>query len=156
MENASKALLMAAGVLIGMLIVSLAVYLFVSFGMTSAEIHKKQEQQQLEQFNAQFTSYLGKDSITVYDIITVANLAKENNSYYELQKNRSVKATGKDNYISIYIQGVGFIQENNETENEKLIQEDIDKIKNTNDKSLPQYQCIRSRNKSSNTEEFLT
>ena len=32
MENASKALLMAAGVLIGVLILSLAVYLFENFG----------------------------------------------------------------------------------------------------------------------------
>ena len=32
MENASKALIMAGGVLIGVLIISLAVYLFVSFG----------------------------------------------------------------------------------------------------------------------------
>ena len=39
MENASKALIMAGGVLIGVLIISLAVYLFVSFGQTSAEIN---------------------------------------------------------------------------------------------------------------------
>ena len=41
MENASKALLMAAEVLIGLLILSLAVYLFADFGSTSAEINKK-------------------------------------------------------------------------------------------------------------------
>ena len=39
MENASKALLMAAGVLMGILIISLAVFLFVTFGATSAESH---------------------------------------------------------------------------------------------------------------------
>lgn len=32
MENASKALIMAGGVLIGILILSLAVYLFIDFG----------------------------------------------------------------------------------------------------------------------------
>jgi len=36
MENASKALLMAAGVLIGLLVLSLMVYLFASFASTSA------------------------------------------------------------------------------------------------------------------------
>ena len=39
MENASKALLMAGGVLIGILILSLAVYLFITFGAESKEIH---------------------------------------------------------------------------------------------------------------------
>ena len=41
MENASNALIIAGGVLIGVLIISLAVYLFVDFGSTSAEINKK-------------------------------------------------------------------------------------------------------------------
>ena len=40
MENASKALLMAAGTLIGMLIISLAVYLFTSFGSRADQMEK--------------------------------------------------------------------------------------------------------------------
>ena len=51
MENASKALLMAAGVLIAVLILSLAVYLFMSFGSESAEFHKQMENDRLNQFN---------------------------------------------------------------------------------------------------------
>ena len=38
MENASKALLMAAGVLIGMMVLSLMVYLFISFGSSTKAI----------------------------------------------------------------------------------------------------------------------
>ena len=38
MENASKALIMAAGVLIGVLILSLAVFLFLDFCPTSERI----------------------------------------------------------------------------------------------------------------------
>ena len=49
MENASKALIMAGGVLIGVLVISLAVYLFVSFGQTSAEINGENSQKQLTQ-----------------------------------------------------------------------------------------------------------
>lgn len=103
MENASKALLMAAGVLIGILIISLAVYLFVSFGSTSAEIHKQNDEQQIEQFNSQFTSYEGK-KCTIYDVVTVANLATENNKYYELKKsNLNDRMQGNDNYISVRV-----------------------------------------------------
>ena len=60
MENASKALLMAAGVLIGVLIISLAVYLMSYFGGVSADIHKRQKANQINQFNSQFTAYEGK------------------------------------------------------------------------------------------------
>lgn len=86
MENASKALLMAAGVLIGMLILSLAIYLIISFGTTSAEFHEQNRRQQLDQFNSQFTSYVGKEGITIHDVVTIANLATETNIYYEFKK----------------------------------------------------------------------
>ena len=55
MENASKALLMAAGVLIGILILSLAVFLFANFGSASAEINRQNEIKRINEFNAQFT-----------------------------------------------------------------------------------------------------
>ena len=77
MENASKALMMAAGILIGVAILSLAVYLFVSFGSASAEIHEQNDANRINEFNTQFTSYVGKEDITIYDVITVANLATE-------------------------------------------------------------------------------
>ena len=89
MENASKALIMAGGVLIGILIISLAVYLFVDFGSTSAQINDQNAQKQITEFNSKFTSYEGyKDKdrnwkTTIYDIITLAGYAKENNEYYK-------------------------------------------------------------------------
>lgn len=83
MENASKALIMAAGVLIGILILSLAVFLFTDFGATSKGIYSQIEERQLAQFNAQYTVYSGRKDINIYDIVTLANLAKENNNYYK-------------------------------------------------------------------------
>ena len=103
MENASKALIMAAGVLIGLLMLSLAVYLFTSFASTSAEVHKENEKQQIDQFNSQFTSYVGSESITIYDVVTVANLATETNKYYEYDK-RNNQTTGNDNYITVTLE----------------------------------------------------
>ena len=88
MENASKALIMAGGILIGLLIISLAVYLFVDFGRTSAEINSQNAEQQVVEFNSKFTkyeSYKDKDDnwqTTIYDIITLAGYAKENNEHY--------------------------------------------------------------------------
>lgn len=103
MENASKALLMAGGVLLGMMIISLAVLLFTNFGGTSSQIHTNIEQNQISQFNSQFTAYVGKNNVTIYDVISMANLATENNKYYELSKPTTV--TGNDNYITVILDG---------------------------------------------------
>ena len=61
MENASKALIMAAGVLIGVLILSLAAFLFLDFGATSESVYSQMESQQLTQYNAQYTVYSGRN-----------------------------------------------------------------------------------------------
>lgn len=89
MENASKALIMAGGILIGILIISLAVYLFTDFGRTAADINDRNASQQLVDFNSKFTKYEsykdndGNWKTTVYDIVTLAGYAKENNEYYK-------------------------------------------------------------------------
>lgn len=82
MENASKALIMAAGVLIGVLILSLAVFLFVDFGAKSREVNEQIEEKQLLQYNSQYTVYDGRVDMTIYDVVSLLNLAKENNKNY--------------------------------------------------------------------------
>ena len=89
MENASRALMMAAGVLIGLMILSLAVYLITSFGSASAEAHKTNEQNRINEFNTQFTQYEGRQDITIHDIVTVVNLARSNNKEYDLTEQTS-------------------------------------------------------------------
>ena len=37
----------------------------------------------MSQFNAKFTSYEGRNDITIYEILTVASYANENNEYYK-------------------------------------------------------------------------
>jgi len=83
MENASKALIMAGGVLIGILILSLAVYLFIDFGGKASVIHDRITSNQLTQFNAQFNVYVGRKDVTIYQIISLVNLAKENNEEHQ-------------------------------------------------------------------------
>ena len=85
MENAARALTMAAGVLIGIMIISFAVYLFTSLGNTSSEIYSKVEQTKIDKFNSQFLKYYRLDTCTAHDIVSIANLAKNSNKYYELE-----------------------------------------------------------------------
>lgn len=135
MENASKALIMAAGVLLGVMILSLAVYLFVNFGTTSAEINKKNVEQQLVQFNDQYASYLNREDLTIYDIRTVASNAKQNNAYYE----------GKADYqIIVSITGMAGrtnLQAKDDTYFDDIIKQDLQTIVNPGD-TLPKYKCI--------------
>ena len=137
MENASKALIMAGGVLIGVLILSLWAYLFVSFGTQAAEISKQNEQTKIAQFNTQFTSYEGKEGLTIYDIITVAGLAKQNNDYYENDNNYKVIVEIKrfsDNKRYTNIENM------DDEKKKKLINTDKSLINQLNP-SLPQYKC---------------
>ncbi len=102
MENASKALIIAGGVLIGVLILSLAVYLFIDFGEKAARMHDQITSNQLTQFNAQFNVYAGRNDVTIYQIITVANLAYENN-IDEVDNNYKVR---------VFLQSKGEISQN--------------------------------------------
>ena len=121
MENASKALIMAAGVLIGIMILSLAVYLFATFGATSAELHGQVETSRITQFNTQFTSYEGRSDITIYDVISVVNLAKNNNENYEL-----TDSTDSNYYITVSLQGVNNrLEQASESTLNSLITEDL-------------------------------
>lgn len=89
MENASKALLMAAGVLIGILILTLMVTLFLSAREVSSRHDQVKKTEEVEQFNANFTKYVGKD-ITMHQVITINNFAKiENNKIKSVNVNKS-------------------------------------------------------------------
>lgn len=87
MENASNALIMAAGILISVILISLGTWLFTAFGGYSKTINNNLSQTQIEEFNAQFTKYettTGDETTycTAYDIVSVINLAKDANEKY--------------------------------------------------------------------------
>lgn len=120
MENAAKALIMAGGVLIGLLLVSLAIFLFSDFGSTAAEINARRTQTQIAEFNARFTAYEGIDSQgnrkkwTIYDAITVAGYARENNEYY-------IDNLGEYGVI-VTLDGYGEIQRKSDDEKQQIIE----------------------------------
>ena len=77
MENASKALIMAGGILVGVLILSLIVTLFISSSDVTKAYEETKQSEAIQQFNANFTKYLGQD-LTVHDVVTICNFAIEN------------------------------------------------------------------------------
>lgn len=90
MENASKALYMAAGVLIGMMILGVFVYLFRAGGEVGQNYEQKQSQEQLQLFNSKF-EYFDKNNNTIMDMISVTNLAISNNEENEFNSQKTVE-----------------------------------------------------------------
>lgn len=146
MENASKALLMAAGVLIGIMVLTLAVFLFANFGAASAEAHRQNEANQINQFNTQFTKYEARTDITIHDIVTVANLARSNNESYELTSSEE-----NNFYITVNAKTESGNKNNLESQNtdylNTLVNYELNNLKTYTDSAgqpylgLPKYSC---------------
>lgn len=79
MENASKALIIAAEVLIGVLLLTLMVFLFNAVGNFSDTVDKNIETKNVNEFNAPLEKYRERTDITAHDIITMGNYAKQYN-----------------------------------------------------------------------------
>ena len=91
MENASKALLMAASVLVAILILSLIAYLYTVFGDYSSLIQARLEEKNITEFNTKFTQYESykyenrnwQNTCKAREIVSLANLAQQNNQSYD-------------------------------------------------------------------------
>ena len=123
MENASKALIMAGIILIGILLIALMVYFFNSVSGLRKSYDDNISTTRMVEFNTKFTKYNitqkqyeesdGKNYVRIYDIITLGNLAKEFNKDFE---------EGDSDYIEIKINGVDEnISNNSSAENNDLL-----------------------------------
>ena len=129
MENASKALLISGGVLIAILVISIGVYLFTSYSDIGSSYEQNMSTAEIQKFNVNFTKFEGRDDITIHEIVTLVNFAKQ----YKEQTGIHVSITmpGKGDLINwlnnFATQGL---------EDEKIIEE---LIKNNLDKK---FECL--------------
>ncbi len=119
MENATKALLIAAGVLIAMMILSMGVYLYYSIGSYVERSQEQIAQQELDKFNTQFYNYQSDENekFSFQEVVTVANLAYENNIKNEfpiakfnnnfvlnnIDELKNAISAGNDNYVQVVL-----------------------------------------------------
>lgn len=99
MENGSKALIMAAEILIALLIISLGVYMFVNFGQSSRTIASNVYGNKRDAYNSHFLILDQRFDITAQEIATAINYAKENNDEYDLKYNE----TDSPYYMDVYV-----------------------------------------------------
>ncbi len=79
MENASKALIMAAEILLGIILITIAVLGYTSWSEFSKNIHTNIENRNIQQFNTKFLQYSGKKDLTAHDVVSIIKLAEEYN-----------------------------------------------------------------------------
>lgn len=120
MENASKALIMAAGILVGILILSLFAYEMIQISNTGKAYQEQIDQEEITEFNAQFYKYENK-ALSAQEVATIVNYVTEwnlKNESYQIEittgiaslKNVIVYKTGTiedflnegDNYTKYY------------------------------------------------------
>ena len=97
MENASKALIMAGGMLLAILIVSLLVYAWSLFSKYQSSQDDLVNIEDTAKFNEQFTNYQ-RDNVKGYDILSLANKVTD----YNYRKSESDR-TNDENYVPITI-----------------------------------------------------
>ena len=84
MENASKALLIAAGVLLMILVFSFATLLFRRMGSQSSEFYKDMSDTEIYEFNQQFFNY-ERDDLKIQDAVDSAfDIFRRCNKYIDV------------------------------------------------------------------------
>ena len=105
MENATKALLMAAVMLLVVMLASIFAVMFSTMSEYSKSYDERLQTEELQAFNMQFEKYLQYNEdgtqvgATAQDIVTVINLAKSYNEKMGYEK------TDTEYYINVEIEG---------------------------------------------------
>lgn len=132
MENASKALLMAGGVLIAILLLTLFAYLFGKMASSTSSIYQTIEKHEIDEFNQQFLNYEGRGIIkrknakgeevpnylTPQDVATLINLAQNSEKNSKFNAKVEVTLGGKP----ISKTSKEWLQENGSTEKKYICQ----------------------------------
>lgn len=101
MENATKALLIAGGVLIAIIIISIIVMTFQKTGTISKTYNKSIDQETIAEFNTNFTKYLGQE-LSIHQVVTICNYATKNKTH-TVQVDKTYTAGDiKDNLLNKY------------------------------------------------------
>lgn len=124
MENASKALILAGEMLIGVIVLGLLSFLFVSMGRSSKKINNQIETDRVLVFNNHFTDFNGRVDITANEIVTVLNFAKKNNKDYNINK-----SSNSVYYVDVLVDNVSIIDYTKDQLNEFLKNNNINYFK---------------------------
>lgn len=90
MENASKALIMAGGVLVAIIVISIGVYLFANYSNLNSSYEENLSTAEVQKFNVNFTKFKDRNDISIQEIITLVNFAKHYKEQTEIKVTISI------------------------------------------------------------------
>ena len=98
MENATQALLIAAGILFGILTISVFVYMFNNVSEIRQAQYTREEEARLAEWNAEWEAY-NKQLLYGAEVLTVMNKAEQNNDKYDNDVKHTVEVKVKENGV---------------------------------------------------------
>ena len=125
MENAAKALFIAAGVLLAILLLTLFRYLSSQMSDSVKDIYDLLDQSDVAEFNQQFIAYEGRSNLTIQDVVTIVNLAKD--------ANKAQNAPAPVNVQVVVVNGAtseDWAVKYKDMSTEKIIEANIEDVKN--------------------------
>lgn len=102
MENATKALLIGAGMLFAVAIVSLMIYAYFSITGYYSEQQSSMTKEQITEFNNEYEAY-NREDVTGFEIVSLINKIINYNNYNAVDENLGFENTDK-NYEKMYIE----------------------------------------------------
>lgn len=113
-QNLSRALLMAAGMLVALLILALGAYLYTTFSARVKETARQNQVAVIQTYNSKFTKYDNRENLNIQDIVSIANLARQYNIDNGFEG--VVDDTNSNFYIKVGISGVSSVPNLNNLE----------------------------------------
>ena len=110
MENASKALIIAGGVLIVILVLTLFAYINTKMGSGTHNLYSRLEDHDITEFNQKFLNYDGNKNLKIQDVVTLINTANNAN------KNNNIGAQ-----VSILVNNASYLDKSTDELNELLM-----------------------------------
>lgn len=115
MENASKALIIAGGVLIVILVLTLFAYINTKMGSGTHNLYSRLEDHDITEFNQKFLNYDGNNNLKIQDVVTLINTADNAN------KNNNIGAQ-----VKVLVNNASYLNKSTDELN-KLLMDKADK-----------------------------
>lgn len=77
MENASQAIIMAGGVLLTILIITIILILYMTFNNTTGQIVTTWDATELTKYNSSFIHFSGRSDVTAQEIVSLIALSQQ-------------------------------------------------------------------------------
>lgn len=151
MENASKALIMAASVLLGVMIISIGAVLFQTFSQFGKSTIEETNEAKIAEWNNTYLKYYGNTTriengkkieapipVTAHEIVTLLNSARQNNIDNEL-----TAQSGKNEnsyYVQIDIDSKKNAEKWNDETKNRFLQENA---LQANNHDVKYYKCTK-------------